>query len=954
MGRDEDEQAVHVLHVRPGEPLELPLSPYVSTYLAQFGTRKPPAARPSRQRGRTGSRSRSRQRTASAGFGGDRSPSPETPALDAADPDPDAESEDQREALPFARVVHAGAAALPVGTAAIAPFRNDGMRFNEWPAAAPAIGERDASPVGRTGVTAAVKGLREQLRVPSPRLELPSIAGDESGVSRAKPKRTKAAAVPQPATESGRHSAPPGELHYAPPSSLGDAYLPIDLWNNVVARKVDLDPLPHFQRGSASFNAMARPFNRLRTRQYMSTSLRPMIEKVPKERVPVEPREASPREKLAYAALFEEGREAAAQATRPDAPPSRLEASLLKKALETMTNNIKNEKGEEPRHLARQAAIRGQIEQVSTKLEPELYVLDMIMSEVVKQTNLACRERGSVLESIRLRFLEAFSTASLCISRACSDMDHIAEESEMVAGKMAPLQQLNEELSGKVEALEHANAGLHSKVDELTETLESLRRSYQVAIDEDQEGTSLKEQQANQLIKEANSMREMLQGKLRVLNAQLSQQDANKEVMHLQIQQLEDRVRRDAEKLEFLGQTVAEYKIRLAWTRVLAWARRTKKETADAETQDGEGLPEVSSISRLPSTVRPSTRGSETFGRTLSKDEERARVVTKESLKGQVIAYSAFWAGVVMQAEQMDFNLRPHLQMTKKELLELIAKTYSEKILAGCPMDECTCVVLQVFAFSVQALAPVRQRACRVCMPVGVSVSRAELMDVQITHTDNTACLACVCQTCIISGSFPKMHTNTDDIDERAKMSRQTLPEFLFDYYLNLFGEPQLAEEALVIIVANVRTYDTTSPRAWMFSRFLRFLCIYECVRVRACACTCDCPCVFACTRVQGCQGVHVVEIALESSTYEHLLAINVHRLQLQSRWTTAPNRSTHHIPSKSGADSKRPDSSPSQLRRLKRKRHTESTRTRTCTHLDLPPSLSLFLTHTHTYTRLI
>lgn len=194
-------------------------------------------------------------------------------------------------------------------------------------------------------------------------------------------------------------------------------------------------------------------------------------------------------------------------------------------------------------------------------------------------------------------------------------------------------------------------------------------------------------------------MREMLQGKLRVLNAQLSQQDANKEVMHLQIQQLEDRVRRDAEKLEFLGQTVAEYKIRLAWTRVLAWARRTKKETADAETQDGEGLPEVSSISRLPSTVRPSTRGSETFGRTLSKDEERARVVTKESLKGQVIAYSAFWAGVVMQAEQMDFNLRPHLQMTKKELLELIAKTYSEKILAGCPwmsahVSSCKCLRL--------------------------------------------------------------------------------------------------------------------------------------------------------------------------------------------------------------------------------------------------------------------
>lgn len=89
--------------------------------------------------------------------------------------------------------------------------------------------------------------------------------------------------------------------------------------------------------------------------------------------------------------------------------------------------------------------------------------------------------------------------------------------------------------------------------------------------------------------------------------------------------------------------------------------------------------------------------------------------------------------------------------------------------------------------------------------------------------------------------SLTKIHAYSDDIDERAKLSKQTLPEFLFDYYLNVFGEPQLAEEALVIIVANVRTYDTTSPRAWMFSRFLRFLCVCACVPacVRACVSLC-------------------------------------------------------------------------------------------------------------------
>lgn len=65
------------------------------------------------------------------------------------------------------------------------------------------------------------------------------------------------------------------------------------------------------------------------------------------------------------------------------------------------------------------------------------------------------------------------------------------------------------------------------------------------------------------------------------------------DVLRMQIQELEERVRRDAERLDFMGQTVAQYKVRLAWTRVMVWAKKSKNEKVDAETQDGQGLPEV-------------------------------------------------------------------------------------------------------------------------------------------------------------------------------------------------------------------------------------------------------------------------------------------------------------------------------------------------------------------------
>ena len=633
----------------------------------------------------------------------------------------------------------------------VAPFQNDGaQRFSEWPTAA----HRSLSPArsnparGQEGfdASASISSKKDSLRLPaeqgaaSPRLELPSIKNDKTRGKRSRAERPKEQTA-VPSTNSGRHSAPPGHVVHtqdATPADPSDSFLPVDLWNNVVARHVDLDPQPHLEMGY--FNAMSRPFNRLKVRQYMKSTVRPLC-KISKEPKGTHWSQPVVGRKPVYGAIFEEGREAASHAVRPEAPPSRLEASLLKEALAKMTENIKDENGTDPRFLARQAALQGKIEQVSSNLEPELYILDMITSELVKQTIVSCKERGGVLETIRLRFLDLFSTVTLALARACSDMDFIAEESEAVSRRMVPLKEENDELNVKVGQLEMENSRLKITIDELRSTLDTLRSSHDDSNCDD-EGQNLQDSNATKLIKEANEMRDMLQSKLSVLNAQQRQQEANKDVLLLQVHELEERVRRDAERIEFLGQTVAQYKVRLAWMRVMAWAKRTKKPTAEAGTQDGQGLPDAGPhLSRVPSYA-PSTRPGTSLSAFATGEEKVKNVITKETMQGNIIVFSGFWAGIVHQAEKMDFTLHPHLQMSRKDLLELIAKTYSEKILA-------------------------------------------------------------------------------DEIDERSKLTKQTLPEFLYDYYLDLFGEPQLAEEALVIIVANVRTYDSTSARAWMFSRFL-------------------------------------------------------------------------------------------------------------------------------------
>jgi hypothetical protein len=60
-----------------------------------------------------------------------------------------------------------------------------------------------------------------------------------------------------------------------------------------------------------------------------------------------------------------------------------------------------------------------------------------------------------------------------------------------------------------------------------------------------------------------------------------------------------------------------------------------------------------------------------------------------------------------------------------------------------------------------------------------------------------------------------------DELDDKLKLTRQNMPEFVYEYYLELLYDPVLAEEAIVGLLTNTRFYQNDSPRVRMFGRLL-------------------------------------------------------------------------------------------------------------------------------------
>uniref|UniRef100_A0A6U6B6K6 EF-hand domain-containing protein n=1 Tax=Guillardia theta TaxID=55529 RepID=A0A6U6B6K6_GUITH len=506
---------------------------------------------------------------------------------------------------------------------------------------------------------------------------------------------------------SGRKSAPP---------IIENDHLPVDVWNEVVSKHLDYQVKPHMNEVFSELSNEEQPFERQRRRQFVLNSVQKFFS----------PDKRSLSEDLDDAiSRINSKLSFSVDDQRVKPIPSRTEAMMLQESLELITQEISSSFGCDIDTFLSKAARKGMVEDVLKTLGLEMKILDIIMAELKRQVHIQCQERGEVLDRCHSSYSNAIWTLRDFVLDVSNQLTVAMQTSHEQALRVNELQDMFSRQERLVE---------QSLVDQSTE--ESTKQAKQEDLEHRLKTSQLQVNDLNEKLAKADMMHQTFQSKIQLLEMQIKQMERNQNILSIQVNELQERIRKDADTIEFLGETVARYKIRLAWAQVVRYARSQKKPTCDSWTQDGEGIEGVGRI--MPSDGVQQAAADQTQAR----EEPSKHKVGREYLQGELIAFSGFWAGIVRQAEMVDFSRNPDLQVGKKQMQEYISKIYSEKIIY-------------------------------------------------------------------------------DDIDDRSKLTRQTLPEFLYDYHLEVLGDPRLAEEALVNVVANVRSYDSSSTRIRTFGRFL-------------------------------------------------------------------------------------------------------------------------------------
>jgi len=414
--------------------------------------------------------------------------------------------------------------------------------------------------------------------------------------------------------------------------------------------------------------------------------------------------------------------------------------------------------------LAKEAAQEADPDRVVSLLEPKIYVIDVVMAELVKQVQVGCAERGELLEKCRQHFLSMFSITAMALGEVDSRYRTQMEKSASLEATVGPLQTECALAVQKIASMDLDLKAAQETVAGVEEELETTKRSMSRTKELEERSRSQKELTLISQLEEADAITGILKSKLAVMEAQVKVAEQNNGVLQAQVQELQERVRRDAEHLDVLSENVARSKVRLAWMRALAFLKRHGKEKKESSVQVGESqLPPVGGdpLEGLPpagealvdtmgmegaAAAEAGGAGAAVGGNESMQAKKKKGVLGSRGALppggNQAIPFERFWGTVIKLAEGIDFFRSPQLAMTKRGLLEFISRIYTEKILV-------------------------------------------------------------------------------DEVDDRSRMPRQSLSEFLYDYHLELLGEPQLAEEALINIVANLNQWIATSARVRMFARFL-------------------------------------------------------------------------------------------------------------------------------------
>ena len=544
-------------------------------------------------------------------------------------------------------------------------------------------------------------------------------------------------------------------------SKSADGSLPTDLWNMVVAKNTP-QPQPWRDgdgslRRSGSAGSSEQPFTHTLSRSYSST-LGKLTSPSPVNGfgggMPDIPRSQTlaPLKKPGLPTVNEEEGSTfriedlphSAQRPKATSVPSRADALLLLQTLQEMEASIQESLGgHQPEVLAMEAAQDADANRVMEILEPKIYSVDVVMSELVKQVGVACQERGQLLETCRTHFLAMMSISAAALSSLSTLCDQLHSECEALKQRLEPLEEEYKHAVEKIMAVELELKTSNEMVAMREAELEKIRQSQQKTQSLEELARGKRELRLQEKIDELNEINSLLKSKVAVVDNQLKSAERGNGNLQALVQEMQERVRRDADKIDYLGADIARYKINLAWFRCLAHLRRNKGEhTKVAATQDGPGL-DHSVVGDGDSEDGKADDGSPGTG----KGRGGGGGTKKKSFGGGggQISFAAFWQGCIRQSQLFDLQRNISARLEKQKLLEKISMIYSEKIMV-------------------------------------------------------------------------------DELDDKLQIERQNMPEFCYDYHLELLYDPVLAEEAIVNLLANTRYYELDSARVRMFGRFAAHL----------------------------------------------------------------------------------------------------------------------------------
>ena len=224
--------------------------------------------------------------------------------------------------------------------------------------------------------------------------------------------------------------------------------------------------------------------------------------------------------------------------------------------------------------MAREAALHGRPEELMTLLEPELYVIDTVLVELVKQLHVSCTERGNLLEEIRQQVLEIFSVTAMGLKQV-NDL-HLAESKARA------------ELENRASNLDAENARAMQKMAAME--LEQAKRKSQVTNTGASKTRSTREIEMERQLQQLRDAEELHRSQYTLLEAQQHRAEQNTAALQAHVLDLQERVRRDAEEIECLSEEKARHKLRAMWLHTLVLLRRAPRERREAGTQDGDGI----------------------------------------------------------------------------------------------------------------------------------------------------------------------------------------------------------------------------------------------------------------------------------------------------------------------------------------------------------------------------